>query len=275
MWDKIKIYIQNHTGVVIAVAVTIVVTFLLQVALTLAINSYTKRTKNRRAVTLAKLVQSIIRYVIFIIAAIFIINFFGVDLTALLAGAGIAGLIIGLGAQSLISDFLAGLGIAFENYYELDDVVEIKGFKGTVIEMGLRSTKLLNWKGEVKIIANGEIKEIINYSRSFSMAVVKVVISYDEDIDKVISLLEEKLPAMNESFPEIIEGPNVIGVTELQDKGVEIQINAKTKAEGHYAIERALRKRVIQILSERNIRIPYPQIVFQESRKESQSDDSK
>jgi small conductance mechanosensitive channel len=226
--------------------------------------NYAKRAKNKRAITLAKLVQSIIRYILIIIAIIIIINIFGFDITAVLAGAGIAGLIIGLGAQSLISDFLAGLGIAFENYYEIDDVVEIMGFKGTVIEMGLRSTKIMNWKGEVKIIANGEIKELINYSRTYSIAVVKIVLSYDENIDKVITLLEEKLPTMNESFPQIIEGPNVIGVSDLKDKGIEIQINAKTKAETHYAVERALRKRIVQILHENNIKIPYPQIVLQE-----------
>lgn len=272
MWEKIKNFVGVNSKVVIGVAVAIFVTIIVLLIVNAIINNYTRRAKSKRAITLAKLIQSILRYVIIILAIIIIINIIGFDVVPLLAGAGIAGLVIGLGAQSIISDFLAGISITFEDYYELDEVVEIKGFKGTVIEVGLRSTKLRNWKGEVKIIANGEIKEITNFSRSFSMAVVKVVIGYNENIDTAISILEENLPSLNESFSQIIEGPNIVGVSDLKDKGVEIQINAKTISEQHYSVERAMRKKVKQILFKNNISVPYPQLVL---HKEDESDKRK
>ena len=178
----------------------------------------------------------------------------GYDITAILAGAGILGIVIGLGAQSLISDLLSGLAIVFENYCEIDETVEINGFKGKVVEIGLRSTKIQNWKGELKIITNGEIKELTNFSRTFSLATVEFTVNYSEEISKVISLLEENLQNMKEFYPQIVEGPNVLGVSNIGMNGYNITLTAKTLCEQHFAVERGLRRRVIELFKEHNIK---------------------
>src|SRR5690554_3371759 len=267
MWESIKDFVIEHSKTVIGIGIIILVTFVLLLVIKLVINRYIKKTENKRARTLAKLIQGILRYVMIISAIVAIMGLLGFDVTALLAGVGILGLIIGLGAQSLIEDFLAGIGIIFEDYYELDETVEINGFKGVVSDIGLRSTKVRNWKGEVKIIGNGKINELINYSRTYSMAVVNVLIDFGEDLDKVIPIVEENLQSITEIYPEIIEGPNVVGIGEIAESGAILQIRSKTLPEGHYGVERGLRKRVLQILKENNIKVPYTTIAVQEEEK--------
>ena len=183
-----------------------------------------KKGKNKRGFTIIKLLESIGKYLIIIISVFSIFSIWGVDVTAALAGVGILGLIIGLGAQDLIKDLLAGIGIVFDNQYEIDEVVEVNGFKGKVIEIGLRNTKLINANGEIRIIRNGMISQVSNFSRSFSVAAINVDILYNENIDNVIELLNEKLPLLKENYNQIIEGPIVAGVDELKNNAVSIRI---------------------------------------------------
>ena len=254
-WDTIKNFIEDNTKIIIAIGITIVITFILLFILKAVTSRAVKRARNNRAITFARLVQSILRYTIVIISIIVIIGLTGFDITAVLAGAGIIGIVIGLGAQSLIADLLSGLAIVFENYCEIDEIVEINGFKGKVVEISLRSTKIQNWKGELKIITHGEIKELINFSRTFSVAVVEFTVDYLENINNVVTLLEENLQSMKEFYPQIVEGPNVMGVTNIGLNGYNITLSAKTLCEEHFAVERALRKRVIELFNEHNIKL--------------------
>lgn len=259
-WDDIKNYLNSNLKILILIGVTIVITLILLFIVKALVSRTVKKARNNRAITLAKLVQSILRYIIVIIAIIVIIGLTGFDISAVLAGAGILGLIIGLGAQSLIADLLSGLAIVFENYCEIDDIVEINEFKGRIVEIGLRSTKVQNWKGELKIFTNGEIKELTNFSRTFSVAVVNFTIDYNENINDVVVLLEEKLQSIKEFYPQIVEGPNVMGVTNIGLNGYDIMISAKTLCEQHYAVERGLRKRIIELFKENGITISMNQI---------------
>lgn len=264
--EKLKDFIEINTIRLISSGIAIVVIFVLFILLKVIINRFTKRAKTRRAMTLAKLIQSIFRYAIFIIGFISLIAIWGYNISTILAGAGIMGLIIGLGAQSLIADLLSGISIVFENFYEIGDTVEIKDFKGKVVEIGLRTTQIINWKGELKIITNGEIKEVINYSRNFSIADVTITISYQDDITKATLLLEEKLPSLRELYPQIIEGPDVLGVRDLGVNGIDIGIIAKTTPEQHYAVERGLRKYIRDVFMENNITIPITQVMVNDKR---------
>lgn len=266
MFDDIKAFIVTNSLRLISTLIVIFVTFVLILIVRFFTKRFLKKSKNRRALTVAKLVQSIFKYILVITAFIIIIAIWGVNVTGLLAGAGLLGLIIGLGAQSMIQDLLSGVSIVFEDYYEVDEVVEIKGFKGRVVEIGLRATKIMNFKGELKIISNGDIKDITNYSRHYSLALVVIAIEYKENIDHVIALLQEKLSSMLELFPQIIEGPNVLGVSELANSSVNITITAKTLPEQHYAVERGLRKYIKELFDENNITIPFPQVVLHDER---------
>ena len=223
-----------------------------------------KKGKNKRGYTVIKLIESIIKYIVVLISFFVILGIWGIDVTTALAGVGIVGLVVGLGAQDLIKDLIAGIGIVMDDQYDVDEVVEINGFKGKVLEIGLRTTRLVNALGEVRIIRNGGISEVTNYSRTFSVAVALVDVAYKENVEKVFALLDERLPSLKENYPQIIEGPVVIGVEKLGDKGVTIKITAKTNAEEHYAVQRAMFKYIKELFEENNVEIPYPQVIVRE-----------
>jgi len=191
-----------------------------------------------------------------------ILGVWGIDVAPLLAGAGIFGLIVGLGAQGLIRDLLAGISIVFENYFDIDDIVEVKGFKGRVIEIGLKSTKILGWNGDVKIFTNGDIVEITNFSKYPTVAYVDLEISARHNIDGVISLLEENLDELKAIYSQIIEGPNVIGVMAVGAIGSVLRITVKTLSEEHYAVERGIRKFTKELFEKHNIEFSIPRVVL-------------
>lgn len=263
MWEKIWEFIVNSSKPIISTIIVILAVVLINIILRFSVGGFIKRNKDKRkhAVTLAKMLKSVIKYIIVILAIIIILGVWGLDVAPVLAGAGILGLVVGLGAQSLINDMLSGFFIVFENQYDVGDVVEIDGFKGTVLELGLKSTKIINWLNEVKVIANGEIKTVINFSKEPTVSYVDVRISYKEDIDKVINLLEEKLINIKKSFSQVIEGPNVIGVAELNKSYVVIRITLKTIANEQYSVNRAINKYVKELFDENGIEIPFEQVV--------------
>lgn len=253
---------ENTLHLIVSVCVAVIAIILLLIMKIIA--SRIKKRKNKRTYTVVKLVESITKYVVIIIAGFIILGVWGVDVTAALAGVGIVGLVLGLGAQDLIKDLIAGIGIVIDDQYDVDEVVEINGFKGRVTEIGLRTTRLINAAGEIRIIRNGSIADLSNFSRTFSLAVALVDVSYSENLEKVIRLLDDKLPILKENYPQIIEGPIVSGVDALAESGVTIKITAKTNAEEHYAVQRALLKYIKELFDENNIDIPYPQIVVHE-----------
>ena len=220
-----------------------------------------KKGKNKRSYTVIKLVESIIKYIIIIIDIFVLLGIWGIDVTAALAGVGIVGLVVGLGAQDLIKDLIAGIGIVIDDQYDVDEVVEINGFKGKVTEIGLRTTRLVNATGEIRIIRNGSISDLSNFSRTFSVAIALIDISYDEDIDRVIKILDDNLPSLKDNYPQIIEGPIVVGVDALADSSVTIRVTAKTNPEDHYAVRRALLKYTKELFEQNDIEMPYPQVV--------------
>ncbi len=260
MGETVKEFLKINTTRLISTGVVIFVTILLLTAVRIFTNKLVKKGKNKRSITVSKLVNSVLKYVIAIILLISLLGIWGYDISTLLAGAGIMGLIIGLGAQNLVSDLLSGMSIVFEDVYEVDEVVNINGFKGRVVDIGIRSTKLLNWKGELKIITNGEIKEVINYSRNFAISEVVFSIKHKENVSKTIALLDEKLPNIKEFFSQIIEGPNVLGVSNITSIGTEITVIAKTLPEKHISVTMALRKMIKEILDEKGIEFSITQV---------------
>lgn len=252
----------------VSTGIVVLILLLLLIVMKVITRKIKHKSKNKRSYTVIKLLENIIKYTAFIIAIFVVLKIWGVDVSAALAGVGIVGLVVGLGAQDLIRDFLAGLGIIFDNQYEIDDTVCINGFKGRVTEIGLRTTKIVDYTGEIKIIRNGNITEVSNFSRTFSLASVVVEVAYKEDIDKVIALLEENLHTVKENYPQIIEGPVVIGVDDLKTNGVGIRINAKTIPEEHYAVKRGILKTVKELFDKNQIEIPFAQIVVHEEKKE-------
>ena len=178
--------------------------------------------------------------------------------------------VFGIGAKNVIGDVIAGITIVFGNYYDVDEIISIQGFKGKVIDIGIRSTKIMNWQGEVRIFMNGSILEVSNYSRNFSVASVLVEISRKEDINHVTSLLDEELPSIKELFPQIIEGPNVVGIEEMGSEKIILRINAKTNPEEHYVVERGIMKAIKEIFEKNNIQLPNTNIIIKKNNDEKE-----
>lgn len=215
----------------------------------------------KRKKTIAKVTLSIIRYTVGLLTILIVLAIWGVNVVPALAGLGIMGLVIGLGAQKFINDLIAGFFIIFEQHFDVGDTVEVKGFKGQVSDIGLKTTRIRNWKGDVMILANGEITNMINYSRNPSIAVVEFGIAYEENIQSVMEILNKELQVLKTMFPQIVEDPTVVGVTALDASQVTLRAIAKTENEQHYAVERGMRKLIKEILNANNIEIPFPQIV--------------
>ena len=163
--------------------------------------------RSNRAVTIVKLLESFIKWVIAIVAIMMVLHAWGVDTVTLLASAGILTLIIGLGAESLVADILAGIFMVFEGEFQVGDIVIINDWRGTVQEIGIRTTKIVDAGGNINIVNNSEITTVINQTQEISQASVTVGIEYGESLPRVEIVIRDNLETIKEHIPAIIDGP--------------------------------------------------------------------
>ncbi|MCK5387879.1 MAG: mechanosensitive ion channel family protein [Candidatus Izimaplasma sp.] len=255
--------IANITVTILSIAVWILVGIILQLSIRHLLYKVLKlKRKGARAITIGKLSSSISKYFIWFIIGMVILGELNVDVTPFIASAGVIGLAIGFGAQEIVKDFISGFFIIFEESFNVDDVVEIDGFKGNILSLGLRTTRIINWKGEVKIINNGNIKSIINYSRSKSVAIVEFGVAYDTDLLKFQELMAVFVENAYLKYDEIIETPIFSGITELADSSINMRLLAKTNSQKHFQVGRDIRRDLVIYLTENEVEIPFPQLVI-------------
>jgi small conductance mechanosensitive channel len=211
--------------------------------------------------TLAGLLKSVLRYTVYFIAAVVMLDTFGVKTSSIIAAAGIGGLAIGFGAQNLVKDVISGFFIIFEDYFQIGDYVETAGVSGVVEEMGLRTTKLRDFGGQLHIIPNGEITRVTNHSRGNLRALVNVRVSYEEDLNRVIKILEEVAEEVRQKRDDIVEGPTVLGVSDFGPSEAVITIWARTLPMQQWSVERELRKAIKERFDREGIEIPYPRMI--------------
>jgi len=212
----------------------------------------------RKIGTLMSLTKNILRYVIYFIAAASILKIFNIEMTSILAVAGIGSLAIGFGAQNLVKDVISGFFIIFEDQFEVGDYITINNFSGLVEEVGLRISKIRDFSGDLHIIPNGEIKTVTNHTRGSMRALVNVGIPYEEDIDRIINVLTQICEDIKKSRNDVIEGPTVLGITDFQDSQVLITIIAKTEPMKQWEVERDIRYRIKKVFDREKITFPYP-----------------
>lgn len=223
-------------------------------------------TKNMgpRGVTLGKMFCSLIKFVALVIVTVMTLVYLGADLTALLASAGIAGAMISFCAQQTVNDLLSGLFIIFENSVNVGDWVEVDGFRGEVIEIGVRVTKI-SAGGEVVIVNNSDLRNISKMNKEKSGALCEFEIAYKEDATAVMELLRNKAQYMKDMIPQIEEGPYLEGVLELGSSGILLRMWALGHRDDTLIIERELLRITKEILDENNIEIPFTQITVHTS----------
>ncbi len=204
---------------------------------------------------------SLIKYAAVIVLIFFVLKTLGVDTTAILAGIGILGLIVGLGAQPLIADIIAGLFIVFEKVFDVGDIIVVDGFRGTVKEIGIRTTQIVDVGGNVKIVNNSDLKTVINMTNQLSLAICDIGIEYGESLERVEAILKKNLPAIKEAIPDIKDGPYYRGVSELGDSAVIIRFVANCDEDAKYQVERDMNRQFKLLFDKNNINIPFPQVV--------------
>ena len=212
--------------------------------------------------TALRLVLSFSRYAIFIIAIIWILSSWGVDTQALLVSAGILGLIIGLGAQSLIADIIAGLFIVFDGEFKVGDFIVVDGWRGSVMEIGIRTTKIQDEGGNIKYINNNTISAVVNQSQELSVIRCELPINYSDDLERVELLIRDYMPKIKDKIPYIVEGPYYKGVQDMLDSSVNLLFLAKCKEVDFYPARRALNREIYRMANEIHIEIPFNQIVL-------------
>ncbi|WP_088105653.1 mechanosensitive ion channel family protein [Halalkalibacter urbisdiaboli] len=219
-----------------------------------------------RVKTLEKLSINAFSYVLIFVFITIMISIFGLDPTGLIAGAGVVGLAIGFGAQGLVSDVVTGFFLLLEKQIDVDDYVTTGGVDGVVEEVGLRTTKIRGFDGTLHYIPNRGISNVSNHSRGNMRALVDISISYEDNIDEAITVLQTVCDKIAAEDNTIKEGPNVLGVQGLGNSDVVIRVIAKTENMQQWAVERKLRKVLKEALVANNIEIPYPhQILIQKN----------
>jgi len=216
----------------------------------------------RRQQTLSKLLSNVVAYVVYFIAVVSILATFTIDITGLIAGAGVLGLAVGFGAQNLVRDVITGFFIIFEDQFSVGDYVRIGIAEGTVEEIGLRTTKVKAWTGELFIFPNGNIMDVVNFSIHNSIAVVDINISYESDIKLVEELIMEFLNSLQERYEQIIKPAELLGVQNLTTTEVVMRITAETMPMQHFAVAREIRRDLKDFLDQRGVEIPYPRMLM-------------
>lgn len=223
--------------------------------------------RSNRAKTVITLLDGLVKYGSAIALFFLVLNAFGVNTKAIWESVGVITLIIGLGAQSLIADIIAGVFIIFENEYDVGEIVSIDGFRGMISEIGIRATKITDAAGNIKIINNSDIKNVVNLSREFSLAVVDCEVSYDVPIELVEKILKDNLPAMKDKIPQIIEGPFYKGVSEYKSSNVVLKLFAKCKEEDRFQVQRDILREYHRVFLENGIDFDYERFVIEKKEK--------
>lgn len=206
----------------------------------------------------------------FAIAAIFnILNLTGV-LTSLLATAGIGGLLIAFGAQSLVKDFIAGMLLTLEDQIAVGDFIQVNGLSGTVEQIGLRTIQMRGFNGAVHTLPAGVITTVTNYSRGDTLAVVDVTVPYGASIPRASAAIGDVIAAWAKKRPDIVkESPQLLAVTGISETGVGFRVVCKVASHTHWEAERELRELIKNRLARDGITIAYPHLVEEDADKES------
>ncbi len=221
----------------------------------------TTREVAQKAKTLSQVVETTGRIVIFVVAALSVLSLVWRDLTPLLASAGVATLVIGLGAQNLIKDWLAGFFILLENQYSVDDVIKVGEHSGLVEKLELRRTVLRSLDGSVIVIPNGEVRAVTNLTKEWSRVVMDVGVSYEADVDRALAVLQEvgdDLLSDEKVGSLILDRPEVLGVEALGQYSVTLRMLVKTLPLQQWTVARTLRAQIKKRFDREGIEIPYP-----------------
>ena len=224
------------------------------------------RGNKKRSKTLVSLIKNVVRYIVWFIVLTTVLSKFGISVNGIIASAGVVGIAVGFGAQTIVKDIITGFFIIFENQFDVGDYVKINSggttvAEGTVKSIGLRSTRINTITGELTILPNGSMGEITNYSITNGTSIVEIPVSVDENLDKVEKKLNKLFTAMRSKYYLFITDPVVLGIDGLDETKVIIRISAETIPGEGASGSRILRKEIQKMFVQEGIKLPQPMYV--------------
>ena len=246
-------------GKIMAVVAILAIMWLIVIVINIALEKMTAG--KRRSKTVASLVGSVVKVLATIITVVWVLDVAGVNMAGIFASLGIASLIIGFSAQSLIEDTITGIFIILEGQYNIGDVIVVDDFRGTVVNINMRTTTIMDLSNNLKIINNSNIRNIQNRSRKMSVVACDVGTSYAADIRDLEKVILPALQGMYDRNVDVFAGvPVYAGVQELADSSVVVRIAVDVKEENYFAARRRLNREIKILFDENNIEIPFNQL---------------
>lgn len=218
--------------------------------------------KSGRQETLRRMFMNALRYALVIVGIIWGLMIFGVDTGAIFASVGIVTLVVSLSAESLFADMFTGIFILVEDQYHVGDIISIDGFRGRVVSLGIRTTRIEDDGGNVKIINNADIRNVMNLSNKVSFSICDISMSYGESIERAEAVIAEAMPKIQAKYPDIFEhGLQYAGVQSLSASSVDLRVLARVSEANIYKGRRLLNREMKLAFDEAGIEIPFPQLV--------------
>ncbi len=247
-------------GMVISLLAMVLALYLAFVLIKLMLNKIAF--KNRRRETLKRVILNLFRYLTVICGIVWGLMILGVNTAAIFAGVGILSLVISLGAQSLFSDIFTGIFIIIEDQYRVGDIISVEGFRGTVTELGIRTTKITDVGGNVKIVNNSDVRNVLNLSKQNSYAICDISIAYGADLEKAEATVRATNARLCDEYPQLFsDEPEYAGVQELADSSVVLRIIAKVNEPDIFRARRILNREHKLAFDKAGVEIPFPQVV--------------
>ncbi len=220
-----------------------------------------------RAATMKNLVSSALKYILALVAAFWALSILGVNVSTLFASVGVLALVIGFGAESLIADVITGLFMIFENQYNVGDIIELEGYRGTVVNIAIRTTSIEDSGGNVKIINNSDMRNIVNLSTDSSRAICDIPISCKTKIDAAETVVAQLCKELTKEYPEIFKLlPECVGVQALVDNGYQLRIVAQVDEAVRFQAARLINKKMMTGLAKAGISQPCAEMLVRNEK---------
>lgn len=246
--------------------ITIILIMLIISSVTMFIIDHTKPS-TPKGLSISTMLRSAIRYLCVLVGFFWVLSAIGVNLSTIFASVGIVALIIGFGAQSLVEDMVTGVFLIVEDQFNVGDIIEVGGFRGQVMSIGIRTTTLKDTGDNLKIINNSDLRNVINRSSSYSYAVTTVGISYNADLEQVEKVIARMLPAIRAKYPSVfVQDPTYLGVQELADSSVDLKFAALVKESDIFNAPRLMNREIKLTFDREGIEIPFNQLVVTQAK---------
>lgn len=254
MLDFLKYFIEHNYHLII---IYIILGWIVYQIIKKIITKRTQKLKKKRQITMQKLIQNIAKYTIFVLVAAGVLSILGINITSIVAGLGVASVILSLALKDMMQDVLSGMSIIMEDQFDIGDLVEINGFTGTVVDLGLKSTKIKSYENVVKIISNRTITEVINYSKTNPNLVVDIPMAYEVDSKLTDKVIKNIIKRIEKEVTTLVGPIDFWGLNEFADSSIKYRLLVPVKMDEQFSAERQINKIIKEEYDKENISIPF------------------